>query len=237
MPGRGLPILQIEYMQLRLLLALETFTRGEGGWREAGTDLLARYAGLAVNTAIKARGELVASGAVEYRPGNGRGHVSAYRIKIPNIAGDLSTPERYPSAARKGTQTGVVKVPKRNAVTSGNISAVLEASVLEASVLPVRARGPAAAAVRRVFPGAREDEIEKIISGIKAEHRPRDLGSYVTTLADNGDLRLPCDRHGTSRHSDACRHGDGGACYTDGDWCECRCHTQPAASAGKVARR
>ena len=83
--------------RLRLLLALETFTRGEDGWREAGTGLLASTAGLSVNTAARARRELAKSGVIEYGRGDGRGHLSTYRIKVP--------PQRCPpSRARKGTQ-------------------------------------------------------------------------------------------------------------------------------------
>jgi hypothetical protein len=121
--------------QLRVLLALETFTPGKDGWRTAGPKLLAKTAGLSVNTAIKARDELTGAGTIEYRPGNGRGNLSTYRIKVPNIAGDLSGPERYPSAARKGTQTGPVKVPRRNALTSANANAALKASALKPSAL------------------------------------------------------------------------------------------------------
>jgi hypothetical protein len=127
--------------QLRFLLALETFTSGDGGWREAGTALLAQYAGQSVNTTVKARAELVKSGAVEYRPGSGRGHVGSYRTKVPSYLGYLSSPERYPSAGRKGTQTEPVKVPKQNAVTCENESAVLK-EVLS-TVLPGAAPGPA----------------------------------------------------------------------------------------------
>ena len=125
--------------QLRFLIALETFTCGEDGWREAGTELLASAAGLSVNTIVKARGELGASGAIEYRRGNGRGQVSTYRRKVPatlstfpsreryptmlgtfqaperypTMLGTFQAPERYPSRPRKGTQTGPGKVPKQ----------------------------------------------------------------------------------------------------------------------------
>jgi hypothetical protein len=144
--------------QLRFLLALETFSRGDDGWREAGMKLLAKTAGRSPNTAIKARDELVAAGAIEYRPGNGRGNHSSYRIKVPGIgdhlrgkvpksagkvpknAGYLPSPERYPNGPRKGTQTGRVKVPKRNAVTSANANAALKPSALDTSALPARAR-------------------------------------------------------------------------------------------------
>ena len=101
--------------RLRFLLALETLPRREGGWREVKTGKLAEHAGLSVNTTVRARGELVASGAIEYKPGNGQGHVSAYRIKVTNDAGDLQARQRYPTmlGTLKGTQTSPVKVPKR----------------------------------------------------------------------------------------------------------------------------
>jgi hypothetical protein len=79
-----------------------------------------------------------------------------------------------------------------------------------------------------VFPDAREDEIEKITNGIKTERHPRNLGSYITALAERGDLLLPCDLDASlSRsHSEACRHGDGRLCPKDGIayFSECRCH-------------
>jgi hypothetical protein len=108
--------------QRAVLIGLETFTRGEDGWRAAGTVLLAEAAGLSVTTLDKARRELVASGLIDYRRGDGRGHVSTYRIKVPNIADHLYGPakvpkddehlsktERYPNEDQKGTQTGLRK--------------------------------------------------------------------------------------------------------------------------------
>src|SRR5262245_12764434 len=80
----------------------------------------------------------------------------------------------------------------------------------------------AAAAVLRVFPGAREDEIEKIVNEIKNEYRPRDLGGYITAMAEHGDLRLPCDTTAPGRYSQACRYSDGHLCVWS--WCCCRCH-------------
>ena len=71
--------------QLRFLLALATFTRGQHGWRKAGTTLLAAKAGHSPTTAVKARGELVKAGTIEFVRGKGRG-LSAYRIRLPAIA-------------------------------------------------------------------------------------------------------------------------------------------------------
>jgi hypothetical protein len=227
--------------QLRFLLALETFTRGEDGWRQAGTALLAKTAGLSVNTAVKACGELVASGAIDYHHGSGRGKLSTYRIKVlgiadhlsgqpkvPNIAGDLSAPERYPNGARKGTQTGSVKVPKRNAVTSANANTALEASALGSSALRAGRGGGPATAVRAMFPGATDDVIEALIRD-RAARGARNPAAVLAHEARQGTLRLPCDRTGPGAHSDPCRHGDSPHCGMD--WCQCRCHTQPTALA------
>jgi len=151
--------------QLRFLLALETFTRGEDGRREIGTDLLARTAGLSVNTAVRARRELVKSGAIEYKRGDGRGHVSAYRIKVPhdvvhlpepvkvpndadhlsspgkvsNDAGHLSEPGNVPKQAPERYPNSPHKGGSRNPAASGNASGALEPLALEASA----ARTPA----------------------------------------------------------------------------------------------
>ena len=83
--------------QLRFLLALETITCREDGRREVGIDLLAKKAGLSVNTAVRARRDLVKSGAIEYRRGDGRGHLSTYRIKVPINDVHLPEPEKVPS--------------------------------------------------------------------------------------------------------------------------------------------
>lgn len=145
--------------QLRLLLALETFSRREDGWREAGTELLASTAGLSVKTTARARVELVKSGAIEYRRGNGRRRFSTYRLKVvindvplpepgkvpsdsaplsgagkvPSDSAHLSGPGKVVEQPRKGTQTGSGKVPKRNPATSGNASGELEPHELEPS--------------------------------------------------------------------------------------------------------
>ena len=158
--------------RLRFLLALETFTRREDGWREAGTELLASTAGLSAKTTARARRELATSGAINYRPGNGRGQVGTYRIKVPSdtvplpelgkVPSDtdhLSEPERYPNGPRKGRKTGLVKVGTGHSVTSGNVIAALEPIALESSAL---ARAPAHAP-----PPARDALIDVIKTEIK----------------------------------------------------------------------
>jgi hypothetical protein len=225
--------------RLRVLLALETLPRRGGGWREVKTGKLAEHAGLSVNTAVRARGELVASGAVEYRRGNGHGHVSAYRIKVTNDAGYLHSPakvpnnagdlERYPDEARKGTQTRPVKVPTGYSPTSQNVSGQLEPSQLEPSQL---SRAAPADVIRAVFPGATDDEIEIMIKD-RTGKGARSPGAVLAHEARQGILRLPCDRGQGSRHSAACRDGNPGQCGAD--WCTCRCHTSPGAAPGPAA--
>jgi hypothetical protein len=83
--------------RLRFLLALETVTCDADGWRKIGTGLLASKAGLSVTTATRARRDLVASGAVEYERGDGKGHLSAYRMKVPHDVVHLPEPGKVPS--------------------------------------------------------------------------------------------------------------------------------------------
>jgi len=86
----GLP--KMPERQLQLLLALETFTPRDDGWREVGTKLLASTAGLSATTATRARRDLVKSGAIEYERGDGKGHLSTYRIKVPHGVVHLPEP-------------------------------------------------------------------------------------------------------------------------------------------------
>jgi hypothetical protein len=103
--------------QLRLLLALETVTPREGGWREVGTDLLASKAGLSVNTTARARRELAKSGAIDYERGDGRGHVSTYRMKVPHDVAHLPEPGKVPTVTDHLSSPG--KVPNDTGHLSG----------------------------------------------------------------------------------------------------------------------
>jgi hypothetical protein len=123
--------------QLRFLLALGTFARGEHGWRKAGIRLLASKAGLSPTTAAKARGELAKAGVIEFVRGRGHG-LSTYRIRLPGIAdyldADTTNAGTQPSTKNAGTRAGQLayqpaprSVPtgpdlstSRNAPASGN---------------------------------------------------------------------------------------------------------------------
>jgi hypothetical protein len=92
---------------------------------------------------------------------------------------------------------------------------------------PAHARGPAGI-IRAAYPDATDDEIE-IITEDRASHGARNLAAVLAHEVRLGTLRLPCDRDGIDRHSEACRDGASSRCaYADG-WCDCRCHTEPEA--------
>jgi hypothetical protein len=159
--------------RLRFLLALETFTRREDGWREAGTELLASAAGLSAKTTARARRELAASGAIEYRRGNGRGQLGTYRLKVPSDTVHLPEPGKVPSDGdhlsepgkvvkqpRKGGQTGLEKVGTGHSLTSGNAIVGLEPIALESSGL-ARAPAPAPAPARDALIDVIRTEIKK----------------------------------------------------------------------------
>ena len=142
--------------QLRFLLALETVTARDGGWREAETGMLADLAHQSVNTAAKARSELAKAGLIEYRPGTGPGHPGTYRIllevdKPPKNAARVNPPknaggDKQPNdagAVNPPNDAGAVNPPKQatvshpiepqkptnpNAVTSANASITLRTS-------------------------------------------------------------------------------------------------------------
>lgn len=233
--------------QLRLMLALETVTPGSDGWREVGADLLARIANLSPNTAARARDELIKAARIEYKPGSGRGRVSAYRLKAPNGRGylsgpekvpsetdHLSEPERYPIEARKGTQSGPVKVPNQNALTCENENPALEASALEASAL-----SPDERLLAEAVPGASEREIKHAIAklrGRQADGEIRSVRAYLRAIIDCGDaLALTTDARVTLTKSDAAaeRTGPCAMCRIDDhEHCtEGRCTCQPGHMA------
>ena len=80
--------------QRAFLIGLETITRDEGGWREAGLDVIAWCAGQSESTAVRARDQVVERGLVEYRRGGGgRGDTGAYRL-APLIDDDRTSPPK-----------------------------------------------------------------------------------------------------------------------------------------------
>ena len=94
----------------------------------------------------------------------------------------------------------------------------------QTSVRSARGRGPADI-IRAAFPDATDDEIE-ILTKDKIGNGARSLRAVLRHEIGEGTLRLPCDRDGTRRHSEACRVGDSRGCGMN--LCACRCHIEPA---------
>src|SRR5262245_57367021 len=177
--------------QLRFLLALETFKSDGSGWREAGTDLLARTAGLSPRTVAKARDELVASGAIEYRRGGRtRGQRSNYRM--PGIDKDIDQLKVAREAATftvaQRWQPGSVKVAnrpakggRRNAPTSANVSGALKESALQESALPAGARP--VDMLRAVDPSVTEEESAEVLTILRGQGA-RDPVAVLRSMSD-----------------------------------------------------
>jgi hypothetical protein len=103
-----LAILALPWMperQLRFLLALETVTVRDGGWREVETGVLAAQARQSVRSAVRARAELVKAGRIEYRPGTGPGHPGRYRLLF-----DMDRPPRSTGATTVHGSTDATSV-------------------------------------------------------------------------------------------------------------------------------
>jgi hypothetical protein len=218
--------------QLRFLIALETFTRRGDGWREAGTDLLAEVAGLSPRTVAKARRELAAASLIGYRRGHGRGHVSAYQVRLPGLAGDGLKVATEDATFKGGSvvatftapkggndvatftqperwQTEPVKVAnepdkggKRNAVTRENSSEALKEIALEPSAARERAREAGPAVHSREEP------------------RPEPARTDDQNFSGNGDRPRPAAQaRGGLRTAADRRPGHGyGQCYRCRGW-------------------
>jgi hypothetical protein len=177
--------------QLRFLIALETVTARDGGWRTIETGVLAAQSGQAVRTASKARAELAKAGRIEYRPGTGPGHPGSYRLLVDVDSPPGSEPGKNAAPVNPGKNAAPVNPGKNaapvnpgkqapgsqanepqkpttpNAVTSANASIALEPSALEPSALLRAARDP-----------------HNILTEIGADER---LTKYIiTTLEDHG---------------------------------------------------
>lgn len=145
--------------QVDLLLALETFTPDDDGWREAGADLIDTETNISPRTAARARGELIAAGWLDYDRGDGRGHVSRYRVRLPHVPkkgrqnadskgrqnGESRGSQDDDMATFKGRQEDPVKVATepdkgrhRNPATSGDVIGALKESALKPSAARTR---------------------------------------------------------------------------------------------------
>lgn len=185
--------------QLRFLAALETVTPREGDWREIETGVLAGQAGESVNTAARARAELVAADLIEYRPGTGPGHPGRYRIRVevdkppknagrvkpPKNAGGVNPPKQAPVSHPKASE----KPTTPNAATSADADIALEPLALEPSSLSRAGRDLGAALA---LAGATDDEIDFAIDGIKNSARVEDPAAYMlgTVKKPGGAARL-----------------------------------------------
>ncbi len=238
--------------QLRVLLALETVTARDGGWRTIETGVLAAQARVSVNTAARARAELAKAGLIEYRPGTGPGHPGGYRLLV-----DVDKPPKNAGAVNPPKNAGAVNPPKPapashpneprkpttpNAVTSADASIALEPLALEPSALreaPDPARDP-----RTLLDGLGINErLREHITGWMDDHGVRDPFAYLLEITgkpenhEHGIRRFldrrrrelnACDPDGPGRHSGACRSGDSARCASS--WCECACHPKPSAA-------
>ncbi len=143
--------------QIELLLALETFTPDDDGWREAGADLIDSETGITPRTAARARGELIAAGWLDFDRGDGRGHVSRYRVRLPDVPkkgrqnadskgrqnADSNASKDDDMATFKGRQQTPVKVATepdkgrhRNPAASANAIGALKDIALKSSASP-----------------------------------------------------------------------------------------------------
>jgi hypothetical protein len=124
--------------QLRLLIALETVTPSGHGWRSIGAALLASKAGLSPVTVALARDELAAAGRISYIPGNGRGHLSTFKLLFPIKGDSESDPLCEPKGTQDGAQrssNGTRKGNPKKPVTSANANTGLKAFGLVTSGL------------------------------------------------------------------------------------------------------
>lgn len=193
----------ISERELRVLMVLETVTADKDGWREIGTELLARYARISVKTAARARARLVALDLIEYVRGDGR-RLSAYRFRIPASAAEgvrqAAAEEArrakrheggpnadHPVRPAEGGQVasgGWSDAPRegghRIPATSDDATGVLYPSVLKDLVpraparAPARAREASADRDRPADPGAGEDRQRSAIPNpVDGAHRPQ----------------------------------------------------------------
>ena len=198
---------KIPQRQADLLLALETFTADGDGWREAGVDLIEQETGISPRTTAKARDEMVAAEWLDFDRGDGRGHVSRYRTRLPSVPKkgrkNATTFKGRQSAttftAAKGRKRAPVKVANdpdkgrtRNPATSANANRALKELALKPSALSRAARdlGAALAAL-----GATDDEIDFTIDGIKNSPRVQDPAAYMDgVVAKPGGVARLLDR-------------------------------------------
>jgi hypothetical protein len=135
---RRTKVLSPDEADLRLLLALETFSVDGNGRRSVGMKLLAESAGVPYATARRARDRLIAEGVISCEAGSGRGNLTTWRflipLKVPSQSEHLSETERCspapdmsPDASEK-VLTSSGKGAHQNPSASDNANTGLETS-------------------------------------------------------------------------------------------------------------
>jgi hypothetical protein len=134
--------------ELQLLIALETVTPDDMGFRHIGMKLLAAKAGLPYGTARHSARRLIAAGLIFCVPGSGKGHVTRWRILFSlarskvSAGGHLPATQRCPQAPLK-VSTGPAKGVHVNSLTRADANTGLNQSGLNQSGLPAHASADA----------------------------------------------------------------------------------------------
>jgi hypothetical protein len=170
-----------------------------------------------------------------HRLGNGQRAASEWQLVIPQTQPDttdrLTASQPDTTDLLIGGSTGQRGRLNRTAGPSQPDTGAPPSRPTTSRPTPSRAgaRDAASLIIRAAYPDATDDEI-KIIIEDKTSSGARSAAAVLAYEADHGTLRLPCDRDGIDRHSNACRDGDSSRCaYADG-WCACRCHVEQAAT-------
>jgi len=205
--------------------------RTRQGW--PGQRLLAHRTGKSASRVSHIADELIGEGIIKRVGGGGRHRGETRYELLPLTAADDSQvaartqPETDLRLRNQGSQVAesglqVAPVSPLPAETPHNPQNPQEPSSARA-----RGHGRAGEIIRSAFPDATDDEIAFIIKD-RADHGARSLRAVLRHEIGEGTLRLPCDRDGSGRHSEACRagHGDPRGCGMGR--CACRCHTEPA---------
>ena len=190
---------------------------------------LAHRAGVSPEHATRVAGQLAREGVIKRHGGGHRGQAAVYELLPLAERVPPGTPIGTEKGATRGTHSGGKRVPKpggKGDRTNGKGATTATPSLISLNTphLLARGRGPADI-IRAAYADATDDEI-KFITEDRISHGARNLAAVLTHEAREHTLRLPCDRDGPDRHSNACRDGDPSECGMD--WCTCRCHTEPA---------
>ena len=166
-----------------------------------------------------------------HRLGNGTLVASEWQLVCPPsqraTEGTLIRPQGAGSGTLRPSQSArdpLLKVPAGDSQSAPTATHQESSSSQPSS----SARPSAADTIRLAFPDATDEEIEKCLRSIQGQRHPTNLDAYTAALRTNQSLRLPCDRNGGGRHSEACRSGQSASCRIS--WCCCRCHTTPNAT-------